>query len=156
MAKLPVVLDIQPAFVPSDFPWVINRLGEDRLDWAYPWKKLIDRGLMCAAGTDAPVEDINPLASIYAAVERKKPYAEHDGYVTEEKLTRFQAIQLYTIGSAKAICKEHERGLIKPGYIADFSIFDRDLFAGTSEDMLAAKTVKTVVAGRTVFDRTKH
>ena len=126
MAKLPVVLDLQPAFVPSDFPWVINRLGEDRLEWAYPWKKLIDRGLMCAAGTDAPVEDINPLASIYAAVERKKPYAEHEGYVPEEKLTRFQAIQLYTIGSAKAICKEHERGLIKPGYVADFSIFRRD------------------------------
>ena len=156
MAKLPVVLDIQPAFVPSDFPWVIDRLGEDRLDWAYPWKKLIDRGLMCAAGTDAPVEDINPLASIYAAVERRKPYAEHEGYVPEEKLSRFQAIQLYTIGSAQAICKEHERGLIKPGYVADFSIFDRDLFAGTSEDMLAAKAVKTVVAGRTVFDRMKH
>jgi predicted amidohydrolase YtcJ len=153
MEKLPVVLDLQPAFVPSDFPWVINRLGEERLDWAYAWKKLIDRGLICAAGTDAPVEEINPLASIYAAVERKKPYAEHNGYLPEEKLSRFQAIQLYTIGSAKAICKEHERGLIKSGYVADFSIFDRDLFTGTSEDMLAAKAVKTVVAGCTVFDR---
>lgn len=153
MAKLLVVLDIQPAFVSSDFPWVIDRLGEDRLDWAYPWKKLIDRGLMCAAGTDAPVEDINPIASIYAAVERKKPFADHDGYLPEEKLSRFQAIQLYTIGSAQAICKEHERGLIKPGYVADFSIFDRDLFEGTSEEMLGAKAVKTVVAGCTVFDR---
>ena len=153
MELLPVVLDLQPAFVPSDFPWVINRLGEDRLEWSYAWKKLLDRGLMCAAGTDAPIEDINPLYSIYAAVERKKPYAEHDGYLPEEKLSRFQAIQLYTIGSAKAICKEHERGLIKPGYAADFSIFDRDLFAGTSEEMLAAKAVKTVVAGKTVFDR---
>ncbi|AZV43048.1 amidohydrolase [Peribacillus asahii] len=155
MEKLPVVLDIQPAFVPSDFPWAINRLGEDRLDWAYPWKKLINRGLMCAAGTDAPIEDINPLTSIYAAVERKKPYADHEGYIPEEKLSRFQAVQLYTIGSAKAICKEHERGYIKPGYVADFSIFDRDLFDGTSEDMLTAKAVKTVVAGRTVFDRAK-
>ena len=153
MEKLPVVLDLQPAFVPSDFPWVLNRLGEDRLEWSYAWKKLLDRGLMCAAGTDAPIEDINPLYSIYAAVERKKPYAEHDGYLPEEKLSRFQAIQLYTIGSAKAIGKEHERGLIKPGYAADFSIFDRDLFAGTSEEMLAAKAVKTVVAGKTVFDR---
>lgn len=154
MAKLPVVIDIQPAFVPSDFPWVIDRLGGDRLDWAYPWRKLVDRGLMCAAGTDAPIEDINPLSSIYAAVERKKTNADHEGYLPEEKLTRFQAIQLYTIGSAKAICKENERGLIKPGYVADFSIFDRDLFDGTSEDMLAAKAVKTVVAGRTVFYRT--
>ncbi|MEH7418166.1 amidohydrolase [Neobacillus drentensis] len=153
LERLPVVLDLQPAFVPSDFPWVIDRLGKERLEWAYAWKKLVDRGLMCAAGTDAPVEEINPLYTIYAAVERKKPYTEHDGYIPEEKLSRFQAVQLYTIGSAKAICKEHERGLIKAGYAADFSIFDRDLFEGSSEDMLTAKALKTVVAGRTVFER---
>ncbi|MFZ7946973.1 amidohydrolase [Neobacillus sp. 19] len=153
MAKLPVVVDVQPAFVPSDFPWVINRLGEERLALAYPWKTLLDRGIMCAGGTDAPIEDINPIASIYAAVERKKPNAEHNGYLPEQKLSRFEAVQMYTIGSAQAICKEHERGLIKTGYVADFSIFDRDLFAGTSEEMLEAKAVKTVVAGRIVFER---
>ncbi|GIO25451.1 amidohydrolase [Ornithinibacillus bavariensis] len=152
MKKLLVVIDIQPAFVPSDFPWVIDRLGENRLEWAYAWKKLLEHGFMCAAGTDAPVEDINPIATIYAAVERKKPYDSHDGYLPGEKLTRFQAVQLYTLGSAQAICKEHEQGLIKPGYLADFSIFDRDLFEGTSEEMLAAKAVKTVVAGRIVYE----
>ncbi|WP_462413491.1 amidohydrolase [Neobacillus sp. Marseille-QA0830] len=156
MEKLPVVLDLQPAFVPSDFPWVMERLGTDRLEWAYAWKKLTDRGFMCAAGTDAPIEDINPLVSIYAAVERKKPGDSHDGYQPEEKLSRFQAIQMYTVGSAQAICKEHERGLIKPGYLADFSIFDRDLLDGTSEDMLKAKALKTVVAGRIVFDRQNY
>ena len=153
MAKLPVVVDVQPAFVPSDFPWVADRLGEERLAYAYPWKKLLASGIMCAAGTDAPVEDINPLASIYAAVERKKPGEAHEGYNPEQKLSRFEAIQMYTIGSAQAIGKERERGLIKPGYVADFSIFDRDLFTGTSEEMLAAKAVKTVVAGRVVYDR---
>ncbi|GHI01210.1 amidohydrolase [Neobacillus kokaensis] len=153
MAQLPIVVDVQPAFVPSDFPWVIDRLGEERLEFAYPWKTLLDRGIMCAAGTDAPVEDINPLSSIYGAVERKKPYAEHDGYIPEQKISRFEAIRMYTVGSAQAINKEHERGLIKPGYAADFSVFDRDLFAGTSEDMLEAQTVKTVVAGQIVFER---
>ncbi|MCJ7841456.1 amidohydrolase [Lederbergia sp. NSJ-179] len=152
MANLPIVVDVQPAFVSSDFPWVADRLGEDRLNLAYPWRTLKDHGIICAAGTDAPIEEINPLVSIYAAVERKKPFAAHGGYIPEQKLSRFEAIQMYTIGSAQAICKEHERGLIKPGYVADFSIFDRDLFAGTSEDMLAAQAVKTVVAGRTVFD----
>ncbi|WP_309090837.1 amidohydrolase [Domibacillus sp.] len=153
MAALPVVVDVQPAFVPSDFPWVMDRLGEQRLRYAYPWKTLLDRGIMCAAGTDAPVESIHPLASIYAAVERKKPGEAHEGYLPEQKLSRFQAIQMYTLGSAQAICKDHERGLIKPNYVADFSIFDRDLFAGTSEEMLAAKAVQTVVAGRIVYDR---
>ena len=153
MTKLSAVVDIQPAFVPSDFPWVIDRLGENRLEYAYAWKKLLDRGIMCSAGTDAPIEDVNPLASIYAAVERKKPSEKHDGYLPEEKLTRFEAIRAYTYGSAQAIGKEEERGLILPGYDADFSIFDRDLFEGTSEDMLKAQAVKTVVAGRVVFDR---
>ncbi|TSI09677.1 amidohydrolase [Lysinibacillus sp. BW-2-10] len=153
MAKLPVVLDLQPAFVTSDFPWVINRLGEKRLDYAYAWKTLLHRGLMCAAGTDAPIEEIDPLASIYAAIERKKPGEQHEGYLPEEKLSRFEAIRMYTVGSAQAIGKEHERGLIKKGYDADFSIFDHDLFKGASEDMLQANTVKTVVAGKIVFER---
>lgn len=153
MKKLPIVVDIQPAFVPSDFPWVINRLGEERLEYAYAWKSLLENGIMCAAGTDAPVEDIDPLYTIYAAVERKKPGEAIEGYLPKEKISRYEAIRLYTIGSAQAICKEHERGLIKEGYVADFSIFDRDLFAGTSEEMLKAQAVKTVVAGRIVFER---
>lgn len=152
IAKLPVVVDIQPAFVPSDFPWVEDRLGKERLAYAYAWKTLLDRGIICAAGTDAPVEDINPLLTIYAAVERKKPGEENNGYIPEQKISRFEAIRAYTLGSAQAICKEHERGLIKRGYVADFSIFDRDLFKGTSEEMLEAKAVKTVVAGRIVYD----
>ncbi|MFC7687015.1 amidohydrolase [Ureibacillus sp. GCM10028918] len=153
MTKLSAVADIQPAFVPSDFPWVIERLGEERLEYAYAWKKMLDNGIMCSAGTDAPIEDINPIASIYAAVERKKPFAKHDGYLPQEKLTRFEAIRAYTYGSAQAIGKEDMRGLILPSYDADFSIFDRDLFEGTSEHMLEAKAVKTVVAGRVVFER---
>ena len=153
MAKLPIVVDVQPAFVPSDFPWVIDRLGKDRLDYAYPLKSLLERGIRCAAGTDAPVEDINPLYSIYAAVERKKPGESVEGYIPKEKISRYEAIYMYTVGSAQAICKEHERGLIKEGYVADFSIFDRDLFDGTSEEMLEAQAVKTVVAGRIVFER---
>lgn len=153
MTELPVVLDLQPAFVPSDFPWAIDRLGEERLKYGYAWKTLMNRGLMCSIGTDAPIEDIDPIATIYAAIERKKPTDEHDGYLPHEKLTRFEAIRAYTVGSAQAIGKEEVRGLIKPGFDADFSIFDRDLLKGTSEEMLKAKAVQTVVAGRIVFKR---
>ena len=153
MKKLSVVLDLQPAFVPSDFPWVMDRLGSERLKWSYTCKTLINEGFICAAGTDAPVEDINPLWTIYAAVERKSPKQRHEGYIPEEKISRYEAIQMYTVGSAQAICKEHERGLIKRGYAADFTVFDRDLFEGTTEDMLKARAVKTVVDGRIVFKR---
>jgi len=153
MKRLSIIVDIQPSFVSSDFPWVVERLGESRLQTAYAWKKLHDAGIVCALGTDAPIEEISPLASIYAAVERKKLGEQHPGYVPKEKLTRYEAIRMYTYGSAQAIGKEHERGLIRPGYVADFSIFDRDLFTGTSEQMLEAKAVKTVVAGKIVYER---
>jgi len=108
---------------------------------------------LSAAGTDAPIENINPLRSIYAAVERKNLHESNNGYIPEQKITRYEAIQMYTTGSAQAICKEHKRGLIKEGYDADFSTFDRDLFSGSSEDMLEAKAIKTVVAGRVVYKR---
>lgn len=152
IAKLPIVVDAQPAFVPSDFPWIEERLGNERLACSYPWRTIIDLGIMCAAGTDGPIENIDPLETIYAAVERKSLGEAHDGNIPEQKISRFEAVQMYTIGSAQAISKEHERGLIKQGYDADFSIFDRDLFAGTSEDMLEAKAVKTVVAGNIVYE----
>jgi predicted amidohydrolase YtcJ len=151
--KLPVILDLQPAFVPSDFPWVLEKLGENRDGYLYAWKTFLNEGLMCAAGTDAPIEAISPLQNIYAAVERKKSNDGNKGFIQLEKLTRFEAIRMYTVGSAQAICKEHERGLIKVGYDADFSIFDRDLFEGSSEQMLQAKALKTVVAGKIVFER---
>lgn len=156
MKKLPIVLDLQPAFVTSDFPWVEKKLGQKRLPWAYAWKRLLDEGFMCAAGTDAPIEDVEPLKTIYAAVERKLPGQTHEGYGVSEKLSRFEAIKMYTYGSAQAICKEHERGLIKEGYVADFTIFDRDLFEGSSDEMLQANVEKTVVGGKIVYERKEN
>lgn len=152
IAKLPVVIDAQPAFVPSDFPWIIESLGEDRLANLYPWKTLLEAGIFCAAGTDAPIEHINPLETIYAAVERKGQ-ANQPSNLPEQKVSRFEAIRMYTLGSAQAISKEHIRGIIKEGYEADFSIFDSDLFKGSSEDILKAQAVQTVVAGKIVYKR---
>ncbi|WP_203332818.1 amidohydrolase [Planococcus beigongshangi] len=153
MEQINVVLDLQPSFVSSDFPWVIERLGEDRLDWAYTWKKLIGRKLICAGGSDAPIEEVDPKQGIYAAVTRRKPYETHEGYMPEEKLSRFEAIGLYTTGSAAAICKEDSRGMVKEGYDADFTVFDRDLFEGNEEQLLEAQVELTVVAGEIMFER---
>lgn len=153
MEKLEVALDLQPSFVTSDFPWVIERLGEERLEWSYTWKKLLDRGLICAGGSDAPIEEVDPREGIYAAVTRRKPYENHEGFMPEEKLSRFEAIQLYTSGSAAAICKEDSRGLIAKNFDADFTVFDRDLFEGEEEQLLEAQVELTVVAGEIMFER---
>ncbi|QFF98847.1 amidohydrolase [Psychrobacillus glaciei] len=140
MAKLPLVLDLQPIFVPSDFPWVIERLGKDRLNWAYAWKSLINYGFECSGGSDSPVEMADPLVGIDAAVNNK--------FLPEQALTVFEAISLFTTGSAKATGKENERGKIAKGFDADFTIVDRELNATT---LLKANILETIVAGETVY-----
>ncbi|AQU79595.1 amidohydrolase [Planococcus faecalis] len=153
MQQIEVALDLQPSFVTSDFPWVVERLGEGRLEWSYAWKKLLDHGLICAGGSDAPIEEADPRLGIYAAVTRRKPYETHAGYQPEEKLSRFEAVQLYTSGSAATIGKENVRGIIREGFDADFTVFDRDLFAGNEEQILEVETVMTVVAGEIMYQQ---
>ncbi|RWZ59767.1 amidohydrolase [Halobacillus fulvus] len=152
LQNLNVVLDLQPTFVASDFPWVIERLGNVRLKNSYSWKTLLDAGIMCAGGSDAPIEEINPLLGIRAAVDRRATY-DHEVYQTEERLSVFEAIALYTKGSAQAILREDSQGLIEPGYVADFTVLDRDLFALKPHELADATVTMTVVDGSIVYQR---
>ncbi|WP_427138751.1 amidohydrolase [Psychrobacillus psychrodurans] len=144
MKKLPVVLDLQPIFVASDFPWVKERLGHSRLQWAYAWKSLLKQGFDCSGGSDSPIELADPLLGIDAAV--------NNSYLPEQELTVFEAVSLYTSGSAKAIGRECKRGLILPGFDADFTILDNKL---EKENILSTSVVKTVVAGEIVYQKEK-
>ncbi|WP_100405120.1 amidohydrolase [Bacillus solitudinis] len=144
MLNLPLVLDIQPRFVASDFPWVQERLGEQRLPYSFAWKTLLNKGLHCAGGSDAPIEPVNPLLGIHAAVTRKKP-GEHMSYFLKQSLTMFEAIQLFTSGSAWAIGKENRRGKLKEGYVADFTVLNQNLFEVEPDELLQTKVVMTVI-----------
>ncbi|MBX0359046.1 amidohydrolase [Halobacillus sp. Nhm2S1] len=152
LQRLNIVLDIQPTFVASDFPWVIERLGNLRLKNSYSWKTLLDAGIKCAGGSDAPIEEINPLLGIRAAVDRRASY-DHAVYQSEEKLTVYEAISLYTKGSAQAIHKEDEQGMIQEGFLADFTVLDRDLFALKSHELADATVTMTVVDEEIVYQR---
>ncbi|MER2171515.1 MAG: amidohydrolase [Psychrobacillus psychrodurans] len=142
MRKLPIVLDIQPIFVPSDFPWVRDRLGSKRMKWAYAWKTLINAGLECSGGSDSPIEDANPFLAIDAAV--------NNGWNPTQSLSLFEALSLYTTGSAKAIGKELSRGKIGAGYDADFTIVNEPL---TESNLTRVSVCKTVVAGNIIYER---
>lgn len=150
--QLPIVLDIQPSFVASDFPWVIERIGEEHLDYCYAWKTLIKEGFLCAGGSDAPIEEIDPLIGIHTAVTRtnykddkKTPYRP------EEAISVFEAVSLYTKGSAAAASHEEERGMIQPGYYADITILDRDILHCPKDEIIMAKVAMTVVGGEVVY-----
>lgn len=152
LRKLEAVIDIQPTFVASDFPWVIERIGEERASNSYAWKTLLQLGIECAGGSDAPVEKVEPLLGIEAAVLRKSYY---DGkvYGKDERLTVFEAIRLYTAGSAYVIGREHDRGLIKSGFRADFTILDEDIFQVPAEEIHSIPVSMTVVDGEIVYSR---
>ncbi|WP_322787557.1 amidohydrolase [Alteribacillus persepolensis] len=145
LKRLNVVLDLQPGFVLSDFPWVEERLGARRLSYSFAWKTLLSQGVMCAGSSDAPIEPVDPLIGIQAAVIRKPPHETHNGYLPEQKLTPFEAVSLYTTGSAKAVGKETELGKVAPGYAADFTILDQDILTMPAEQIHQTKVLATVV-----------
>ncbi|WLR50225.1 amidohydrolase [Bacillus tianshenii] len=150
--KMPVIFDIQPTFTSSDFPWVIERLGEHRMTYSYAWRTLLTEGIHCAGGSDAPIEEADPLLGIFASVTRAHPDTPWHTYGQEQCLTMFEAVQLFTIGSAYAINREHERGLIKEGYVADFTVLDQDLFQIQYRDILQTNVKMTVVDGDVMYE----
>ncbi|KUP05552.1 amidohydrolase [Bacillus coahuilensis p1.1.43] len=146
------IIDIQPTFVLSDFPWVIDRIGENRMNYNYAWKTLLEEGIHCAGGSDAPIETVAPLVGIEAAVSRSVMVEGNPVVFGEkEKLSVFEAISLFTKGSAYAIHHEHDRGMLKEGYVADFTILKDDPFKVNETSISAISVEMTVVGGRLVY-----
>ncbi|RKD75765.1 hypothetical protein ATL39_1468 [Sinobaca qinghaiensis] len=153
LKQLSVILDLQPSFVLSDFPWVEERLGSARMPYSFAWKTLLDEGLICAGGSDAPIESADPLEGIFAAVARRRPDESHDGYMPDQKLSVFEAVRLYTRGSAEAVGLEEELGCIAPGYKSDFTVLDQDLFSIPVNAILSTNVIGTVVGGSWQYRR---
>ena len=152
MARLPLAVEVQPRFVASDFPWAADRLPAALLPTSYAWKSIVQRGIPAGGGSDAPIEPIDPLLGIHAAVTRRPPEAaDHPGYIPEQKLTPYEALWIYTVGSALAAGEETERGRLQPGKYADLSVFDRDLLSGDPDALLEAKALMTVVNGTVAY-----
>lgn len=154
-SELDVIASVQAIHMSSDRPWAINRLGLQRIvDGAYVWQKLIQSGARVINGTDAPVEPVSAIASFYSSVSRKtlegKPAG---GYEPEQKMTRPQALQAYTLDGAYGAFEEHIKGSIEVGKLADFTIFSQDLMTVPEEDILDTQVDYTIVGGEIVFER---
>ncbi len=149
--QLGVIASMQAIHCTSDAPFVVKRLGEPRARaGAYAWRSLIDSGAHLANGTDAPVEAVDPLPSLYAAVTRKRA---DSGMVffPEQCMTREEALLSYTLWNAYAAFEEKNKGALSPGKYADLVVLDKDLLKGAPEDILAAKVVLTVVGGKVAY-----
>jgi predicted amidohydrolase YtcJ len=153
-AKLGVIASMQPIHATSDAPMVIPRLGEKRAaDSAYVWQSLIKSGAHVSTGTDAPVEDMNPIANFYAAVTRKRPNGQ--AFHPEQKMTRMQALRSYTVENAYSAFEEKIKGQVKTGMLGDITVLSQDILTVPEDDILKTSVEYTIVGGKIVYQRTK-
>jgi predicted amidohydrolase YtcJ len=124
------------------------------METCYAWKTLLQEGIQCAGGSDAPIEPVDPLLGIYAAVTRTSIYDDSGkSYYPAQKLSVYEAVELFTKGSAYAIHHSHNRGMIKHGYTADFTVFDQDIFALPHEELLNVTVALTIVDNEIMYKR---
>jgi len=153
-ADLGVIASMQPTHCITDKRFAEKRIGTERCRGAYAWRRLLDAGAAIAFGTDYPVEPIDPLEGLYAAVTRKDRAGEPgDGWFPDQRLSMEQAIEFYTLGSAYAEFMEDRKGKIKEGYLGDVVIFNEDLMTIPHEKIMFAKVDYTVVGGKVVYQR---
>lgn len=153
-AKLGVIPSMQPSHAIGDLHFAVRRLGPERMTEGYAWRTFIDSGCIIPGGSDAPVEEGNPLIEFYAAAVRKDTTGfSAEGWHPELKMSREEALKSLTIWGAYAAFEEEIKGSITPGKLADFVVLDRDLMTEPDGRLFDIKVLMTVVGGEVVFQR---
>lgn len=153
IGELNILASMQTVHCTSDSPFVAKRLGDQRAqEGAYAWQSLLANNVRIANGTDSPVESVNPFENIYAAVTRKR-VGESEAFYGNQKLTRIQALNSYTIWNAYAAFQEDVKGSIEVGKLADIVILDTNLMTCSDEDILDTKVIKTIVGGELKWEK---
>jgi len=150
--ELAVAASVQPVFLPTDWKPADKRWGAQRCRYAYAWKSLLEAGLKVQFGSDAPVEPINPIYGIHAAITRQTLQGEPaGGWFPEQRLSLEEAVSGFTAVAAWNSRCENRLGAVAAGKWADLTVFDRDFFKLAPEELPAAAAELTVVHGEVVY-----
>lgn len=151
--RLGVIASIQGIHATSDLPWATDRLGAARvLEGAYVWQKLLKAGAVVINGTDAPVEDVDPLRSFYASVTRQSEAGTPPGgYQPDQRLSRQEALRSYTKDAYWASFAEKNGGTIEPGKWADLTILSKDILSVPDNQILGTRVLYTIVNGNVAY-----
>ncbi len=150
--ELGVIASMQGVHCTSDAPYVVARLGEERAEaGAYVWKTLMETGAVVSNGTDAPVEDVSPIANYYATVSRK--LADGSVFYPDQRLSRLEALQTYTINAAFAAFEEDLKGSLSVGKLADITVLSKDIMTIAEDELSSTEVVYTIVGGRVMYSR---
>lgn len=150
--RLGVIAAMQAVHCTSDGPWVIQKIGEERArTGAYVWRELIKTGAVIANGTDAPVEDVDPIPGFAAGISRRMK----DGrtFFPEQRMTREEALAAYTINGAYAGFQEKILGSLTPGKLADIAVLSKDIMTIPEEEIPGTSVVMTIVGGRILYQK---
>lgn len=151
-AELGIIAAMQPTHATSDMYWIEERLGPERVRYAYAWRKLLDSGAKLALGSDFPVEQVNPMLGIYAAVTRQDVKSwPVGGWYAEERLSREEAVRGFTMDAAWAGFMENSVGSLASGKRADFIILDQNVFEVDAPEIANIRVLQTWLDGELVY-----
>jgi predicted amidohydrolase YtcJ len=146
---LGVVASMQPTHATSDMPWAERRVGPQRIVGGYAWRKFRDADVRLALGSDFPVERIEPLLGLHAAVARQDAANQPaGGWYANERLTGHEALRGFTLDAAWAGFMDGEIGSLAPGKRADFTVLSQDPVGTPPERLLETRVLATWVDGR--------
>jgi predicted amidohydrolase YtcJ len=154
MARLGIIASMQPTHATSDMPWVPARLGGHRLDRAYPWRRALDAGARLAFGSDFPVERVEPLLGLHAAVTRQDVEGRPPGgWLPDQALGRDEALAGFTLDAAWSVFLDEQVGTLDVGKRADLVVWERDPMAVPAAEIPRLRVDWTFVDGRVAYSR---
>ncbi len=150
--KLAVIASMQGIHCTSDAPYVLARLGTKRAEeGAYVWQKLMKSGATILNGTDAPVEDVNPIDCFYATVSRK--LKDGSVFYGDQRMSRDEALRSYTINAAYGAFEENLKGSLIPGKLADITVLSRNIMQIPEEQIPGTEVMYTIVGGKVMYKK---
>ena len=160
LKNIGVIAETNPSQMPDDMRWIIDRVGAEREQLAFPFRQLIDNEIVMNFGSDIPgnagaIFFCHPKYVLNAAVNRTNNIGNPEGgWLPQHKITIEEAIKAFTWYAAYACYgEENKRGSIKKGKLADITIIDRNIIKNPPEDILNMDILMTIVDGKIVFEK---
>ncbi len=149
---LQLIASMQPTHATSDMNMAEDRIGRERLEGAYAWRRFLDQGTVIAGGSDFPVESPNPFYGLYSAVTRQDHHGQPPGgWHADQAMTPDEALRAFTLDAAYAEHAEKTLGTLEPGKWADFIVVDHDIFKDPPSRLWNTRVLQTWVGGKQVY-----